>query len=84
MTWLSDGLAISQRIMVVAMSLGLPVLMGAWLDFGWRIVGNFPIGMLAGFFFGMLAAGWQLWRLTEWLSARNSAQRDAKAKGRTG
>jgi hypothetical protein len=71
MSWLQEGLAISQRVMVVALSFGLPVLAGAGIDLGWPIVPKIPIGMLTGFIFGMLASGWQLWRLTQWLSKKN-------------
>lgn len=82
LTWLQEGLAISQRVMVVALSLAFPVLVGAGIDMGWPIVPKFPIGMLTGFFFGILAAGWQLWRLTEWLAKKNQAAKRNRVSGR--
>ncbi|MDP1560236.1 MAG: AtpZ/AtpI family protein [Pirellulaceae bacterium] len=82
LTWLQEGLAISQRVMVVALSLAFPVLVGAGFDMGWPMVPKFPVGMLAGFFFGILAAGWQLWRLTEWLAKKNQATKSIRGAGR--
>lgn len=81
LTWLSEGLALSQRVLVVAFSLGVPVLIGAGLDYYWPIWPQFPIGVLFGTAFGMLAAGWQLWRLTQWLAVRNSVRTAAKKSG---
>ena len=73
LTWLSEGLALSQRVLVVAFSLGLPVLAGAAVDRFWPFSPQVPVGVLAGSFFGMIAGGWQLWCLTNWLAARNLA-----------
>ncbi|MBL8890789.1 MAG: hypothetical protein JNL67_12490 [Planctomycetaceae bacterium] len=77
MTWLSEGLALSQRVLVVAFSLGLPVLGGAGFDYFCPIWPKLPLGVLLGSALGMLAAGWQLWCLTQWLAARNSARAPA-------
>lgn len=70
LTWLSEGLALSQRVLVVAFSLGIPILAGAGLDHFLPLVPQVPVGVLAGCFFGMMASGWQLWRLAQWLAAR--------------
>lgn len=78
LTWLSEGLVLSQRVLVVAFSLVVPVLIGAGFDYYWPTWPQFPIGVLVGSAFGMLASGWQLWRLTQWLARRNSVRRSAK------
>ncbi len=71
MSWLSDGIALSHRVLVVALAMSLPVLLGYVVD---RWTGaKFPAGVLVGSLFGMLCGCWQLWGLMRWLENRNQA-----------
>jgi hypothetical protein len=72
MKWMSDGIAISHRIMVVALAMILPVLCGWWLDQTLLAgISSRPIwGILTGVALGMLAAAWQLRSLLRWLDSR--------------
>lgn len=79
MSWLSEGIVLSQRVMVVALALSLPVLLGYGVDASlaaYRGVASLPVGLLLGCAFGMLSGGWQLWRLTQWLEKRGKEQAD--------
>jgi hypothetical protein len=74
LAWLSEGILVSQRILVVAFAMSLPVLLGHGLDVGlaaYRGGAVLPVGLLVGCGFGMLSGGWQLWRLTQWLEQRS-------------
>jgi hypothetical protein len=85
LSWLSEGILVSQRILVVAFAMSLPVLMGYGLDVGlaaYRGGAFLPVGLLAGCAFGMLSGGWQLWRLTQWLEQRTREQ--AARRGQSG
>jgi len=66
--WLTEGIAISQRVLVVAMAMVVPTLLGYAIDRG--LGARFPVGILLGCLLGMLSAGWQLRRLLQWLEGR--------------
>lgn len=74
MQWMSDGIVISHRIMVVALAMILPVLAGWGCDQTILSgLGPRPIwGILVGVILGMIAAGWQLRGLLRWLENKKT------------
>ncbi len=52
----------STQGMEVGLSVVVGALLGFWLD---RKIGTQPWGMLAGLFFGCLAAGRKMWRIVQ-------------------
>jgi hypothetical protein len=73
MFWLAEGIALSQRVLVVALAVVLPMLVGFAID-RWTEA-RFPVGILLGCLFGMLSGGWQLWSLLRWLEKRPQTRR---------
>lgn len=79
--WLSDGIAISHRIMIACLGLVIPIGLGWWAGDRW----NLPqIGLLTGLVAGLVISGFQLMGLIRWLEQRAAARIAKPARSGTG